>query len=244
VNVVPVICAVASLPVGWFAGALLDCYPPDDDSGSDVITNVKVRPLRPLPGVRLTGAYLALHLVMLIGFMAMGVRFEAAPSLVLVAYLVLTAMLVTVSAIDIRCYRLPDRIVLPSLGVSFGLVVIESLRSGAPDRIEFAATGALIYFGFLLVVHLISPNGMGFGDVKLAAVMGLFAGWLATGYPGVVVLVLWCMIVGFVTGLAIGLVLFVQRRKSRHIPFGPFLSLGCISVVLWASRLTTVPLAI
>jgi leader peptidase (prepilin peptidase)/N-methyltransferase len=244
VNALPVICAVASLPVGWFAGALLDCYPADDDSAEDVITNRQVLPLRPLPGVRLRGAYLALQLVMLVGFVGMGVRFESAPVLVIVGYLVLTAMLVTVSAIDIQCYRLPDRIVLPSLAVSVVLVVVESLRAGASSRIEYAATGALVYFGFLLVVHLISPNGMGFGDVKLAAVMGLYAGWLATDYTGVVVLVLWCMIVGFVAGLIIGLVLFVRRGRSRHIPFGPFLSLGCIVVVFWASRLTSVVLAV
>ena len=43
-----------------------------------------------------------------------------------------------------------------------------------------------MYFGILLVIHLISPRAMGFGDVKLAAVMGLYLGWLAAGYATVV----------------------------------------------------------
>jgi leader peptidase (prepilin peptidase) / N-methyltransferase len=231
VNAVPVICAVASLPVGWFAGVLVDRVPGNE-------------PLRPWPGVRLSGWYLFLQVAMLVGFTLMGIRFESAPALVVVGYLLLTAMLLTVSVIDIDCYRLPDRIVLPALAASVVLVVVESLRAGEAGRIQYAAAGAGVYFGFLLVVHLISPNGMGFGDVKLALVMGLYAGWLAVDLTGVLVLVLWCMLVGFVAGSLAGVVLLVRRGKSRHIPFGPFLALGCLTVVLLAAHLTSVTLSV
>jgi prepilin signal peptidase PulO-like enzyme (type II secretory pathway) len=223
VNAVPVICALLSLPVGWFGGVLIDRVPDDE-------------PLRPLPGVRLGGWYLSVQIATLI-------RFEQAPALLIAGFLLLTAMLVTVSVIDINCYRLPDRIVLPTLGASLVLVVVESLREGQPGRIKYAAVGAGIYFGFLLVVHLISPNGMGFGDVKLALIMGLCVGWLATDYTGVAVLVLWSMLVGFLTGSLLGIVLLVRRGKSRHIPFGPFLAFGCLTVVLLAPHLTTVVLS-
>jgi leader peptidase (prepilin peptidase)/N-methyltransferase len=230
VNAVPVICALLSLPVGWFGGVLIDRVPDDE-------------PLRPLPGVRLGGWYLSVQIATLIGFTCMGIRFEQAPALLIAGFLLLTAMLVTVSVIDINCYRLPDRIVLPTLGASLVLVVVESLREGQPGRIKYAAVGAGIYFGFLLVVHLISPNGMGFGDVKLALIMGLCVGWLATDYTGVAVLVLWSMLVGFLTGSLLGIVLLVRRGKSRHIPFGPFLAFGCLTVVLLAPHLTTVVLS-
>jgi len=230
VSAVPVICAVASLPVGWFSGVLIDRVP-------------EKLPLRPLPGVRFTGWHLFVQIGILIGFTLMGIRFEDAPGLLIVGFLLLTAMLVTVSAIDIDCYRLPDRIVLPTLGASVVLVVIESLRASEPGRIRYAAAGGAMYFGVLLVVHLISPRGMGFGDVKLALVMGLYAGWLATDYTGVVVLVLWCMVVGFVTGSVVGIALLVQRRKNRAIPFGPFLAFGCITVILLSRGLTTVTLS-
>ncbi len=229
-NVVPILCALLSLPVGWFGGVLIDRVP-------------EHVPLRPLPAPRLRGWYLFVQIAMLIGFTCMGIRFEHAPALLIGGFLLLTAMLVTVSVIDINCYRLPDRIVLPTLAASLVVVVVESLREGQPGRIQYAAAGAGIYFGFLLIVHLISPNGMGFGDVKLALVMGLYAGWLATDYTGVGVLVLWCMLVGFLTGSMLGIVLLVRRGKSRHIPFGPFLAFGCLTVVLLAPHLTTVVLS-
>ena len=245
-NAVPLICAVASLPVGWFGGVLIDRVPVDDadeDDDRPVRLMIDDRSLRPLPGVRLRGWHLFVHLAMLVAFTLVGIRFESAPFLVIVGYLLLTAMLVTVSVIDIDCYRLPDRIVFPTLGASVLLVVVESIRQGQPGQIRYALAGAGVYFGFLLLVHLISPNGMGFGDVKLALVMGLYAGWLATTYSGALVLVLWCMLVGFLSGSVVGIVLLVRRGRSRHIPFGPFLALGCLTVILLAAHLTTVALS-
>lgn len=242
---VPVICAIASLPVGWLGGMLIDRMPVAEDvdpAEAEVVLAIDTLQFRPLPGVRLRGWHLFLHLTMLIGFVLVGIRFESAPLLVIVGYLLLTAMLLTVSVIDIDCYRLPDRIVLPTLGLSVVLVVVESIRAGASSQINYAVAGAGIYFGILLLVHLISPRGMGFGDVKLALVMGLYAGWLATDYTGALVLVLWSMLVGFLTGSVVGIVLLVQRRRSKYIPFGPFLALGCLTVILLAAHLTTVTL--
>jgi len=232
VNAVPVLCAIASLPVGWFGGVLFDRIPDQ-------------KPLWPLPKPRLAGWNLFILVFTFIGFVLMGFRFEHAPFLLLVGYLLLTAALVTLSAIDIDCYRLPDRIVLPSFLISLVIVVVESLRTSDLGRVRYAAAGAAIYFGFLLLVHLISPNGMGFGDVKLALLMGLYAGWLAVDYTGVVVLVLWCMLVGFVGGSIVGIALFASRGgRSRHIPFGPFLAVGCLTTILLASHLTNVHLTI
>ena len=62
---------------------------------------------------------------------------------------------------------------------------------------------------------------MGFGDVKLAALMGLYVGWLGTTTLDAVVLVLWAMLIGFVAGSVIGVVLLVARRRNRPFPFGP-----------------------
>lgn len=232
-NAVPVVCAVVALPVGWFAGLLIDRVP--DRLG-----------LRPLPGVRLEGRYLAVQLTMLALFIAVGLRFEHAPFLLIVGYLYLTAMLVTVSAIDIACFRLPDVIVLPSFVFSVALVLVESLRQGEPRRIGYALAGAGIYFGILLVIHLISPRGMGFGDVKLAAVMGLYLGWLGAGYATSFVLVVWALLVGAVAGSIIGIVMLTVQGASRRtpIPFGPYLALGTMAVVLLTSHLVTQTLSV
>jgi leader peptidase (prepilin peptidase)/N-methyltransferase len=80
----------------------------------------------------------------------------------------------------------------------------------------------------LLLVHLVSPRGMGFGDVRLAFVLGLFLGWL--GYSHVVL----GLFAGFLLGSVAGIVLVVGRRRSRKdaIPFGPFLAAGALLAVL------------
>jgi len=223
-TVVPIICAVASLPVAWFAGVLIDRVPDNE-------------PLRPFPGVRTRGWYLFLYLAMAVLFTLMGHRFDDDPALIVIGFLALTAMLVTVSVIDIQCYRLPDRIVLPTLIGSLVLVVVESIRAGEASHIKYALAGAAIYFVFLLVVHLISPRGMGFGDVKLAAVMGLYLGWLAPDYLTTFRLVLWAMLVGFVIGSVAGIALWAIRGRNAAIPFGPFLAFGALVVVLTSANI-------
>ena len=74
----------------------------------------------------------------------------------------------------------------------------------SPSRIRYALVGAALYFGFLFVAHLISPRGMGFGDVKLAAVMGLYVGWLGSTLREALALVLWAMLIGFLAGSVFG----------------------------------------
>jgi leader peptidase (prepilin peptidase)/N-methyltransferase len=80
---------------------------------------------------------------------------------------------------------------------------------------------------------------MGFGDVKLAAVMGLWVGWLGTTYAAAIGLVLWAMLIGFVAGSIIGMVLLAVRRRSKQIPFGPFLALGTVVAVTLSSGLVS-----
>ncbi len=221
-----VVCAVLALPVGWFAGVLIDRVP-DRQS------------LTPLPGVRLSGKYLFVHLAMLVLYVLAALRFDNEPIGVLVGYLFLFAMLLTVSVIDVQLFRLPDLIVLPSIVISLVLVVVVSVANDDPKSIRFALAGAGLYFGFLLLAHLVYPRGMGFGDVKLAAVMGLYVGWLGTTYAAAVGLVLWAMLIGFVAGSIIGMVLLAIRRRSKQIPFGPFLALGAVVAALLSSGLVS-----
>ena len=89
-----------------------------------------------------------------------------------------------------------------------------------------------MYFGFLLVVHLAYPRGMGFGDVKLAALMGLYLGWLGSSWVVALSLVLWAMLIGFVVGSVVGIGLLIVRRRNEPMPFAPFLALGTVVVVL------------
>ena len=82
---------------------------------------------------------------------------------------------------------------------------------GEADGSATPSPAAAIYFGFLFVAHLISPRGMGFGDVKLAAVMGLYVGWLGTTFVDALALVLWAMLIGFAVGSVFG---FVRARHA------------------------------
>ena len=52
-------------------------------------------------------------------------------------------------------------------------------------------------------------------------------------------LVLWAMLIGFLSGTVIGIVLLVVRRRSRAFPFGPFLALGCVAAILLSQQLVT-----
>lgn len=222
-----IICALLALPAGWLGGALIDRVPERE-------------PLfDPMPGFRVNGKYLAVHIGMVVLFVAAAIRFDDAPIGVLTGYLLLFAMLLTVAVIDIELFRLPDLIVLPSLAVSILFVTIVSITQLDAEQVKYALVGGGVYFGFLLIAHLISPRGMGFGDVKLAAVMGLYVGWLGSSYVTAFALVLWAMLIGFLAGSVIGVIAFIARRKSAPIPFGPFLALGTVAAVLLSEGLVS-----
>jgi leader peptidase (prepilin peptidase)/N-methyltransferase len=128
--------------------------------------------------------------------------------------LVFIAMLVAITLTDLEQQIIPNRILAPAAIVGLALVVATD-PSSIPERaISAAAAG-----GVLFVAALAYPRGMGLGDVKLAAVMGLFLG------RNVAAALLMALLAGSVVGFAI-----IAREGSdarkRAIPFGPFLALG------------------
>ena len=159
-------------------------------------------------------------------FAALGARF--AHSWALPAYLVLGAGLIALSAIDLEHYILPNRIVYP-----LGIAAVPLLALGAGldgDWWAFvrALIGAVCAFAALFAIHVASPRGMGFGDVRLSFVLGLYLGYL--GALDVVV----GLFLGFLYGALIGIALMAFRKRGRrqHIPFGPFLAAGTLTIVL------------
>lgn len=90
--------------------------------------------------------------------------------------------------------------------------------------------GALLLFGFFLLLHLFFPRGMGFGDVKLAGAIGLFLGWRL----GVLAVLL-----AFISGSLAGMLLILSRKKTLKdpLPFGPFLSLGAALSLFFGERI-------
>jgi leader peptidase (prepilin peptidase)/N-methyltransferase len=141
--------------------------------------------------------------------------------------LFLAPVLVSLCVVDLRERRLPDRILLPSIPIAFGLLAVPALLDGAPRVVATAALGAVLFAGVLLVLHLASPSGMGFGDVKLGLLLGMYLGSVRLG------LVLWGLLVGSLLGAAMAVPVALKARDRRAgIPFGPALCAGTVVVLL------------
>jgi leader peptidase (prepilin peptidase)/N-methyltransferase len=141
--------------------------------------------------------------------------------------------------IDLARNILPNKIVYPAmifaiviaaLGSIFGFEPRDIADTGFRLWIVDAAIGGGIGFGLLLIPALFYRGGMGWGDVKLAALIGL-----VTGFP----LVLPAMFLAMVSGGLTAAILLLLKLKSRKdaIPFGPFLSLAAMATLFWGSNL-------
>jgi leader peptidase (prepilin peptidase)/N-methyltransferase len=138
----------------------------------------------------------------------------------LIPALVLAFALVGISSIDLRYRIIPDRITLP-LAVA-GLVLAAVLRPSDLPELLLAAFGAGL---FLLVAALLSPSGMGIGDVKLAFVLGLYVG-------SSVVIAIIIGLVGPVVPMILLLPRYGTRVRKLHLALGPFLALGGMVALL------------
>jgi leader peptidase (prepilin peptidase)/N-methyltransferase len=150
------------------------------------------------------------------------------------AYLYLAAIGVALALIDIDVKRLPNAIILPSYVVAGCLLSVAALVDGDGEALLRAVIGAAALYGFYFLLAFIYPAGMGFGDVKLAGILGAYLGWL--GYGELVV----GAFLGFLFGGVLGGALMVVGRAGRKskIPFGPFMLLGALVAILWGGTLT------
>jgi leader peptidase (prepilin peptidase)/N-methyltransferase len=161
-------------------------------------------------------------------------------SAVLVPFLLLAAVLLIVSMIDLEHFRIPDRIVFPALAMSAALIIFVSLIEGFdPVFVRNAFIGSIAYFVLLLVPHLIYPKGMGFGDVKLALLMGLYLGWIYEDPFQVLGLVMWALVLGSGLGVLAGIGFALLRGRRAEFPFGPALAVGCLLAIQFSDAFVT-----
>lgn len=143
----------------------------------------------------------------------------------LIKYLLVTALLLMVTFIDLEHYIIPNSLILAGLitGVIFLPLTREYTLAGALFGITFTA-------GFLLLLNIVSRGGMGMGDVKFGAFIGIILGWPLS----LLAVFLACLAAGLT-----GALLLTARRKSRKdpIPFGPFLSLGTFVAFMWGENI-------
>ena len=165
-------------------------------------------------------------------FAAMAWRFGL--SWELPAYLYFAAIAVALALIDLDTRRLPNVITLPSYAVAGALLLLPAVLDGSWDAYLRAWLGGLALFAFYFLLAFIYPAGMGFGDVKLAGVIGLYLGWL--GWGSVLVGAFLGFLLGAVVGVA--LIVFGSAGRKSAIPFGPFMLAGAFIAVMWGQNLS------
>ena len=138
------------------------------------------------------------------------------------AYWVFVAVTIAVTITDLDLKLIPNRILFPGTALAAALLVAGALLDGALPAAGRAALGGVAYFAGMLVLALGARGGLGFGDVKLAFLLGTFLAYrewdiLAVG-----------AFLAFLLGGVISLLLLVFRIKGRKdaIPFGPYLVIG------------------
>lgn len=171
-------------------------------------------------------------------FVSMVIRFDDLRAAI-PAYWVLCATLVAQTWIDVRTQRLPREItyggmVLGGVGLAIAAVVIDE-----PERIWMAALGGAIALLAMWLIFGLSAGTLGFGDVRLAPLLGMFLGWLnpALVLPG--------LLFGFVAGAVYGVTMLALRRVGprTQVPLGPFLALGTIVAIFVGQQVLDLGLA-
>jgi leader peptidase (prepilin peptidase)/N-methyltransferase len=150
------------------------------------------------------------------------------------AYLYLAAVAVVLSAIDIDTQRLPDAIVLPSYPVAAVLLGGAAALERDWTALWHTAVGGLALWAFYRLLKAVYSRGMGWGDVKLSGVLGMYLGFLGWG-PLVV-----GGFLGFLLGGLGGIVLMLVGavRFRSKIPYGPYMLAGTFAGVFWGQAIS------
>lgn len=158
----------------------------------------------------------------------------------LVAYAFLAAISIALALIDIDVHRLPNTIVLSALIVAAALFTLEAILTGNYAALLRAGIGMVALFAFYFLLALVYPGGMGFGDVKLAAVLGIYLGWLGWGE-----LIVGAFAAFLLGGLfAVGLMIFKRAGRKSAIPFGPWMLGGAWIAILFGNTISAGYLAL
>jgi leader peptidase (prepilin peptidase) / N-methyltransferase len=159
-------------------------------------------------------------------FALMGLRFGLSP--VLPAFCYLAAVSVALGFVDAAHRRLPDLLTLPSYPAALVLLGLAApfIPNGSGHFVR-AIIGLACASAFYLVLTLIYPAGIGWGDVKLSGLLGLYLGWIS---PGALIIGL---AAGFILAAVAGAGLIATGRATRksQIPFGPFMLAGAFAVI-------------
>ena len=164
-------------------------------------------------------------------------HYHLTPEFILLAIYI--CLFIVLMIIDLEHGLILNRLIVP--GIIFAVIIsiflpgtidtFDTFRLGGslallPPAIAQAGIGAAIGFGLTLLIVVISRGGMGFGDVKMAALIGL-----VTGYPTVI----FTLILAAIIGGIVAIIMLAAKKKKRKetIPFGPALAIASIVTIIW-----------
>jgi len=132
-------------------------------------------------------------------------------------YLILSGLMMVIALIDFDLQIIPNVLSIP--GIVIGLIL-------SYDRIFDSLLGIAVGFLIIWLVVQLSRGGMGLGDAKLLAMIGAFAGWQV---------VIYTLFLGSFLGSIVGGIMILAKKATRKtaIPFGPYLCLGAVLVILF-----------
>ena len=141
-------------------------------------------------------------------------------------------LFIVIFVIDLDHGLILNKVVYPSMVVALLLALLPQpwLTQWIVTGIANAAMGGAIGFGIFLLIAIVSRGGMGWGDVKLVALIGL-----AIGFPLIFLAIIMAAILGGV--VAVAMVIAKKRQRRQTIPFGPFLAVAAMITLLWGSNI-------
>jgi leader peptidase (prepilin peptidase)/N-methyltransferase len=134
---------------------------------------------------------------------------------------------VVLGAVDLAVHRIPDRVTYPAAAVCTAALVVDAAATGGWDALVRALLAAVASGGVAALGWLVVPGGLGLGDVKLLALLGLVLGWLGWG------VLLAGVFLGLLVGSLVAVVLMATGRAGWRtaLPFGPPLLAGAVLAV-------------
>jgi prepilin signal peptidase PulO-like enzyme (type II secretory pathway) len=139
-----------------------------------------------------------------------------------IAIVIFSVIFLVLAIIDLRTKIIPNIIIYPS--IILALVISSFTTKGLLN----STIGGVVGFTIVLVPALVSNGGIGFGDVKLAGLIGI-----VTGFGEVLI----AIALAFILGGLIAIILMATNTKRHDIPMGPYLSIGAIVSMIWGTRI-------
>jgi leader peptidase (prepilin peptidase)/N-methyltransferase len=150
------------------------------------------------------------------------------PHPVLPLFVALVVLGTGLGAIDLACHRLPLILVSPAIGVGAVLLALLAAVTGEWGSFGRALLGAVVLGVVYYLLYLVPGQNLGFGDVRLAVLLGLFLGWLGWAQ------VIWGILLPWLVNGPVVLALLLTGRVTRksRLPFGPAMLAGALLAVV------------